>query len=108
MGILLVFLTLLGPVICNPNLYAVENQSRNVAQAQLLRPRGICEPGYGFCQGTYPFRARFKVQKPTGVVRPGFSAAPVEVVFFRTANVSVRMEHVRLDHFVVARITAIP
>jgi hypothetical protein len=55
-----------------------------------------------------PFRALFKVQAPTGVVPSGVSAAPVEVVFFRTANVSVRPEHVRLDRFVVARITAFP
>lgn len=57
---LLVFLTILGPVLCNPNFNGTIYQSRipaygNVAQGNFrLHPRQGCDLGYSLCAGTGP------------------------------------------------------
>jgi hypothetical protein len=64
MRILFIFLTIFGPVICDPLVYAVDIPSKipaygNVARDQnmRLRPRTGCDVRSGECPaGKYPFR----------------------------------------------------
>ena len=103
---LLVFLTILGPVLCNPNFNGTIYQSRipaygNVEQGNLrLHPRQGCDLGYSLCAGTGPVLSQFKCQMAFGVVRSGASAALMEVVWFQRVNV-VHLEHAPLDTFAV-------